>query len=95
MLLSPLLGGSLLRCPCIYKEYFYWMGFDRENKRDFLTAFSDKPGFFVESCICDGLRRAVIQSHINRRRQIDVKWSRVRMTWGWPVWRNHVFATVA
>ena len=53
------------------------MGFDREAKRHFLTTFSDKPGLFVESCICDGLTRAVSQSYINRSRQIDVNWSRV------------------
>ena len=53
------------------------MRFDREAKRHFLTAFSDKPGLFVESCICDGLTRAVSQSYINRSRQIDVSWSRV------------------
>ena len=53
------------------------MGFDREAKRHFLAAFSDKPGLFVESCISDGLTRSVSQSHINRSRQIDVNWSRV------------------
>ena len=50
------------------------MGFDREAERHFLTAFSDKPGLFVGSCICDGLTRAVTQSYINRNRQIDVNW---------------------
>ena len=65
-------------CPCIYKEFFWdWMGFDRDAKRHFLTAFSDKPGLFVESCICDGLTRAVSQSYIDRSPQIDVNWSRV------------------
>ena len=42
--LSPPLGGSLLGCPCICKDFFYWMGFDWEAKRHFLTAFFDKPG---------------------------------------------------
>ena len=65
-------------CLCIYKEFFLdWMGFDREAKRRFLTAFSDKPGLFVESCICNGLTKATSQSYINRSRQIDVNWSRV------------------
>ena len=32
-LLSPPFGGSLLGCPCVYKEFFLdWMGFDREAK---------------------------------------------------------------
>ena len=53
------------------------MGFDKEAKRHFLTAFPDKPGLFVESCICDDLTRPVGQSYINRSRQIDVNWSRV------------------
>ena len=58
-------------CPCISKEAFLdWMGFDMEAKRHFLIVFSDKPGLFVESCICDGLTRAVSQSYINRSRQI-------------------------
>ena len=73
MSLSPPLGGSLLGCPCTYKKLFLdWMGFDREAKRRFLTAFSDKPVFFVESCICDGLTRAVSQPYIDRSHQIDV-----------------------
>ena len=53
------------------------MGFDREAERHFLTASSDKPGLSEESCICDGLTRAVSQSYINRSRQLDVNQSRV------------------
>ena len=32
----------------VYTEGFFWdwIGFDREAKRHFLTAFSDKPGLF-------------------------------------------------
>ena len=40
------------------------MVFAREAKRHFLTAFSDKPGLFVEACICDSLTRAVSTSYI-------------------------------
>ena len=54
------------------------MGFDREAKRHFLIVFLISLAFFVELCICDGLTRAVSQSYINRSRQIDVNWSRVR-----------------
>ena len=53
------------------------MGFDREAKRHFLTAFSDKPRLFVESCVCDGLTRAMGQLYIDRSCQIDVNWSKV------------------
>ena len=67
---SPPLGGSLLGCPCIYKEFFLdWMGFDRETKRDFFTAFLISLAFFVESCICDGHTTVVSQLYINRSRQ--------------------------
>ena len=60
------------------KEFFLdWMRFDRKAERHFLTAFFDKPGLFVESCICDALTRAVSQSYINGSRQIDVNWSRL------------------
>ena len=48
VVLSPRPGGSLLGCPCICKEFFLdWMGFDREARRHFLTAFSDKPSLFL------------------------------------------------
>ena len=58
-------------CPCIYKEFFLdWMGFDREAKRHFLTAFSDKPGLSCGILYCDGLTKAVSQSSINRGRQM-------------------------
>ena len=51
----------------IYKEFFLdWMGFDREAKRHFLIVFLISLAFFVESCICDGLTRAVSQSYINK-----------------------------
>ena len=47
LLLSPPLGGSLLGCPCIYKEFLLgWMGFGREAKRHFLTDFSAESGLF-------------------------------------------------
>ena len=49
------------------------MGFDREAKRHFLISLA----FFVESCICDCLTRAVRQSYINKSCQIDVNWSSV------------------
>ena len=52
------------------------MGFDREAKRHFLTAFLISLAFFVESCICDGRTRAVSQSYINGSHQIDVNWNR-------------------
>ena len=52
----------------VYTDFFCWMGFDREAKRHFLTAFSDKPGLFVESCIFDGRTRLVNQSYIDRSR---------------------------
>ena len=70
--LSPPLRGSLLGCPCIYEAFFFnWMGFDREAKRHFLAAFFLMSlDFFVESCVCDSLTRAVSQSYINRSRQI-------------------------
>ena len=75
--LSPPLGGSLLGCPCIPEEFFLdWIGFDREAKRHFLTAFSDKPGLF---CGILHLRRSYesqSQSYINRSGQMDVNWSR-------------------
>ena len=53
-----------------------WMGFDRETKTDFLTAFLISLAFFVESCICDGRTRVVSQSYINRSRQTNVNWNR-------------------
>ena len=39
--LSSPLGGSILGCPCIYKDFLGLdeMGYDREAKRHFLTAF--------------------------------------------------------
>ena len=49
-----------------------WMGFDREAKRHFRTAFPISLAFCVESCTCDG--RTL--SYINRSRQVDVNWSR-------------------
>ena len=46
-MLSPPLEDNVLWCPWIYNEFFLdWMGFDREVKRHFLTAFADKPGLF-------------------------------------------------
>ena len=76
--LSPPLGGSLFGCPCIYEDFSFldWMGFDREAKRHFLTAFLISLAFFVESCICDDRTRALSQSYINGSRQIDVNWNR-------------------
>ena len=63
---------------CICKKFFSdWMGFNRGAKRHFLTAFCDKPGLFVESCICNSLTRAVSQSYINKSHQIDMNWSRL------------------
>ena len=52
------------------------MGFDKETKRNFLTAFLISLAFYVESCICDGRARAVSQSYINRSRQTNVNWNR-------------------
>ena len=61
----------------IYKDFCLdWMGFDKEAKRHFLTAFLISLAFFVESCICGGRMRAVSQSYIHGSRQIDVNWNR-------------------
>ena len=51
------------------------MRYDRETKKQFLTAFLISL-HFVESCICDGRTRAVSQSYINRNHQINVNWNR-------------------
>ena len=70
-LLSHPFGGSFLKCLCIDRDFFFdWMGFDREAKRHFLTAFLINLAFFVESCICDGHTRAVSQSYINKSRHM-------------------------
>ena len=48
----------------------------KRKPKAFSESFSDKPGLFVESCICDGCTRAVSQSYIDRSRQINVNWNR-------------------
>ena len=53
---------QLIRMPVhIYyiRIFFYWIGFDREAKRHFLTAFLLSLAFFVEACSCDGRTRAM------------------------------------
>ena len=69
---------QLIGMPVYISGFFCldWMGFDRETKIHFLTAFLISLAFFVESCICDGHTRAVSQSYINRSRQINVNWNR-------------------
>ena len=80
----------------MYMQGFFldWMGFDREAKRHFLTAFPDKPGLF---CGILYLRRSYEsrESVVYQWKSSDrCKLESSRMTWGWPLWRNLVFATV-
>ena len=56
------------------------MGFDRSQKTFSDSFFLISLAFFVESCICDGLTRALSQSHINESSdRCELEQS---MTWG-------------
>ena len=70
------------------------MGFDRETKRHFLSAFSDKLGLSCGILYLGRSLRAVSQSYINRSRHADKYELEKSMTWSWPVCRNLVLATV-